>query len=99
MKDLHRLLPIGRFAQRSRLSLKALRMYDQLGLLRPARVDVESGYRSYAESQLTRARRIALLRRRAMPLGTIQQVLDASRCRGAAPARTLLGRSGVPLWT
>jgi effector-binding domain-containing protein len=40
------LVSIGAFARRSRLSLKALRLYDELGLLTPARVDPETGYRS-----------------------------------------------------
>ncbi len=72
-----RLMPIGRFAEASRLSLKALRIYDRLGLLRPTHVDGESGYRYYSEDQLRPARLIALLRRLQMPLGTIQRVLGA----------------------
>ena len=40
-----RLLSIGAFAQATRLSPKALRLYDELGLLRPARVDEWTGYR------------------------------------------------------
>jgi DNA-binding transcriptional MerR regulator len=39
------LLPIGRFARLCRLSIKQLRHYDELGLLRPARIDPSSGYR------------------------------------------------------
>jgi protein phosphatase len=39
------LMSIGEFARRSRLSPKALRLYDELGLLPPARVDEDSGYR------------------------------------------------------
>jgi DNA-binding transcriptional MerR regulator len=39
------LLSIGEFARLSRLSAKALRRYDQLGLLKPAWVDPDSGYR------------------------------------------------------
>jgi PPM family protein phosphatase len=39
------LLTIGAFARASRLSPKALRLYDSLGLLRPAHVDEVSGYR------------------------------------------------------
>ncbi|MGH2595674.1 MAG: MerR family DNA-binding transcriptional regulator, partial [Actinomycetota bacterium] len=38
---------IGEFARRSRLSLKALRLYDELGVLVPSRVDQGSGYRYY----------------------------------------------------
>ena len=39
---------IGEFARRSRLSPKALRLYDRLGLLSPAWIDPDSGYRWYA---------------------------------------------------
>ena len=39
------LLTIGEFAHRTRLSVKALRLYDQLGLVTPAMVDASSGYR------------------------------------------------------
>ncbi len=62
------LLTIGVFARRSRLSMKALRLYDRLGLLRPADVDPESGYRRYRESQLVTARLVVMLRRLDMPL-------------------------------
>ena len=50
------LLSIGVFARRSRLSMKALRLYDRLGLLTPAEVDESCGYRRYRESQLVSAR-------------------------------------------
>ena len=46
------LLTIGAFARASRLSPKALRIYDELGLLRPARVDEASGYRFYEPAQV-----------------------------------------------
>ena len=49
-------MTIGEFAKVSRLSLKALRLYDSLGLLPPARVDPDSGYRYYSEVQLERAK-------------------------------------------
>ena len=58
-----KLLTIGEFARAARLSPKALRLYDELGLLRPFRVDEWSGYRYYAPSQLERARLVAWLRR------------------------------------
>lgn len=57
------LLTIGGFARASRLSPKALRLYDELGLLAPASVDPVSGYRFYSPDQLERARLIAWLRR------------------------------------
>ncbi|MDT0344538.1 MerR family transcriptional regulator [Streptomyces litchfieldiae] len=73
---MRRLLTIGAFARAARLSSKALRLYDQLGLLRPAAVDDESGYRFYDPAQLERARLIAWLRRLGMPLARVRQVCD-----------------------
>lgn len=68
------LLTIGAFAKASRLSPKALRLYDELGLLTPARVDPVTGYRFYAPEQLDQARLVAWLRRLGMPLARIQHV-------------------------
>jgi DNA-binding transcriptional MerR regulator len=68
-------LSIGEFSARSRLSPKALRLYQQLGLLEPAAVDPGSGYRSYEVAQLEQARRVALLRRIALPLAEIKAIL------------------------
>jgi DNA-binding transcriptional MerR regulator len=67
---------IGEFARRSRLSPKALRLYDQLGLLEPARVDDDSRYRYYSASQLDRARLIAGLRQLQIPLAEIKLIVS-----------------------
>ena len=40
---MRRLVPIGRFSQITRLTPKALRIYDEMGLLPPARVDPDTG--------------------------------------------------------
>ncbi|GLY90177.1 MerR family transcriptional regulator [Actinoallomurus iriomotensis] len=69
-------LTIGAFARAARLSPKALRLYDELGLLRPARVDPVSGYRFYEPAQLERARLVAWLRRLGMPLARIRIVCE-----------------------
>ncbi|WP_329256721.1 MerR family transcriptional regulator [Actinoallomurus sp. NBC_01490] len=69
-------LTIGAFARAARLSPKALRLYDELGLLRPARVDPASGYRFYEPAQLERARLVAWLRRLGMPLARIRVVCE-----------------------
>lgn len=69
------LLTIGAFARRARISPKALRLYDRLGLLSPARVDEVSGYRYYRAEQVERARLVALLRQLDMPLARIGEVL------------------------
>ncbi|MFE9415690.1 MerR family transcriptional regulator [Streptomyces griseofuscus] len=86
------LLTIGAFARVSRLSPKALRLYDELALLRPARVDPDTGYRYYAAGQLGRARLVAWLRRLGMPLAEIRAVCalepgEAAREIGAYWAR------------
>jgi DNA-binding transcriptional MerR regulator len=78
LEPVDRLLGIGDFSRRSRLSPKALRLYARLGVLEPAHVDQENGYRRYRESQLPTARLIALLRRLDMPLATVAGVLAAS---------------------
>ncbi|SNX58234.1 serine/threonine protein phosphatase PrpC [Streptomyces sp. TLI_55] len=68
------MLTIGAFAKACRLSPKALRLYDELDLLRPARVDPDTGYRYYAAAQLEQARLVAWLRRIGMPLARIREV-------------------------
>lgn len=71
------LVTIGEFARRSRLSLKALRLYERQGLLRPASVDPFNGYRRYHVDQLADARLVALLRRLDMPLAEVAEVMAA----------------------
>jgi DNA-binding transcriptional MerR regulator len=70
------LMGIGELARRSRLSPKALRLYDELGLLMPARVDDGSGYRYYSLSQLDCARLIAASRQLQIPLAEIKSMVD-----------------------
>ncbi len=48
------MLNIGDFASHGRVSVRMLRHYDAIGLLRPARVDPVTGYRSYEAGQLAR---------------------------------------------
>ncbi|MDQ2811075.1 MAG: helix-turn-helix domain-containing protein [Actinomycetota bacterium] len=69
-------MSIGEFARLSRLSPKALRLYDELGLLPPAQVDPDSGYRWYAAVQLDNARLVASLRQIGVPLAQIQLILS-----------------------
>ena len=74
----HNLLSIGSFAQASQLSIKALRLYADLHILRPSFIDESSGYRYYQAGQLEAARLIRLMREMDMPLATIRQVLAAA---------------------
>jgi DNA-binding transcriptional MerR regulator len=62
----------GAFARASGLSRKALRLYEELGLLRPVQVDEASQYRLYAPAQLEQARLVAWLRRLGMPLAAVR---------------------------
>ncbi|MFD7974743.1 MerR family transcriptional regulator [Streptomyces sp. NPDC059071] len=82
-------LTIGEFATRSRLSPKALRLYDRLGLLVPASVDEATGYRSYEPGQVERARLIALLRGLDMPLARIGELLALAEESGPSAAADL----------
>jgi serine/threonine protein phosphatase PrpC len=81
-------MTIGAFARAARLTPKALRLYDELGLLPPAAVDPESAYRLYDPEQLDRARLIARLRGIGMPLAEIRTVtgLDPAAAAGAVTA-------------
>ncbi|MEV0633896.1 MerR family transcriptional regulator [Streptomyces sp. NPDC050619] len=83
------LLTIGAFAKACRLSPKALRLYDELELLRPARVDPHTGYRYYAVEQLEQARLVAWLRRLGMPLARIREVCEVYALDPSAAAREI----------
>ena len=73
------LMPIGRFSNACRLSVKALRHYDDVGLLKPTYVDADTGYRYYAMEQARDAVMIAMLRSLDIPLETIRALLHADR--------------------
>lgn len=81
------LVPIGRFAQLTRLTVKALHLYDELELLRPVQVDPDSGNRYYSMAQTPVARRIRLLRSIEMPSEEIRAVVET---RDLATERDLL---------
>ncbi|HJY68357.1 MAG TPA: MerR family transcriptional regulator, partial [Streptosporangiaceae bacterium] len=76
-------ISIGEFARRSRLSLKALRLYDERGVLVPARVDQASGYRYYGTAQLEEARLVVMLRQLQLPLAAIKELLACDPAEAA----------------
>jgi DNA-binding transcriptional MerR regulator len=78
------LLSIGEFARRSRLSARALRRYDELGLLPPTRVDTGTGYRWYHPAQVDTARLVAALRQVGVPLAQIRPLLGLDPAAAAA---------------
>ncbi|MGW4371678.1 MerR family transcriptional regulator [Nocardia takedensis] len=71
-------VPIGEFARLTRLSVKTLRHYHDIGLLVPIEVDPHTGYRRYATDQAPRAHLIRRLRALDMPLPQIEAMLSAS---------------------
>ena len=67
---------IGEFSRFSQVTVKTLRYYDKLGLLKPAKVDRFTGYRYYSASQLPRINRILALKDLGLSLDQIAQLLE-----------------------
>jgi DNA-binding transcriptional MerR regulator len=70
------MLSIGDFARHGRVSVRMLRHYDAIGLLRPAHVDRMTGYRSYEAEQLSRLNRIVALKDLGFTLEQVRSILD-----------------------
>ena len=70
------LLPIGRFAQLTGLTVRAVRHYGELGLLQPAYVDPDTGYRYFAAEQVAEAEAIRRLRFLELALDEIREILE-----------------------
>ncbi|WKX71342.1 MerR family transcriptional regulator [Streptomyces sp. XD-27] len=67
---------IGDFAKHGRVSVRMLRHYDAIGLLRPARVDRATGYRYYEAAQLARLNRVIALKDLGFSLQQVASILD-----------------------
>lgn len=80
------MLKIGEFSKLSRISIRMLRHYDDIGLLTPETVDSFTGYRYYSEAQLPLANRITALKDMGFRLCEIPELL---RCWGNQSALTL----------
>jgi len=70
------LFRIGEFSQIARVSGRLLRYYDSIGLLRPQRIDPETGYRYYSAGQLERLNRILALKELGLSLDQVARMLD-----------------------
>jgi len=70
------MLKIGDFSKLSQVTVKALRLYDQLGLLKPADIDEFTGYRYYSVQQLPRINRILAFKDLGFSLEQIAKLLD-----------------------
>ena len=68
---------IGQFAQIAKVSVRTLRHYDDVGLLRPAAVDPTTGYRSYEAAQLRPLNRILVLKDLGFTLAEITRIIEA----------------------
>lgn len=66
----------GAFARVAQVSVRTLHHYDDIGLLRPAQVDPQTGYRWYRADQLPRLNRILALRDLGLPLTEVRRVVD-----------------------
>lgn len=72
------MLKIGDFSKLSRISIRMLRHYDEIGLLHPREIDAFTGYRFYGEDQLLEAGRIAAFRDMGFGLASIAELLHES---------------------
>lgn len=73
-------LTIGRMSRLTGLTVKALRYYDRVGLIRPAAVDSGTGFRYYSRGQVGQARLIWRLRSVDLPLDDIRRCVDDPAC-------------------
>jgi len=67
---------IGEFARLGGVSVRTLRHYDEIGLLRPATVDPDTGYRGYSADQLGQLNRIMALKELGLSLTQARRLLD-----------------------
>ncbi len=70
------MLQIGLFSKMNRVTPKALRHYDAIGLLKPVSIDDVSGYRYYSSSQIPRLNKIVALKQMGFSLNEIQEIID-----------------------
>lgn len=85
------MLSIGSFSRLGHISVRMLRHYDAIGLLPPAHVDTETGYRYYDWQQLETLGKIEMLKSYQFPLARIKEllVLDASGLDAALHAKRI----------
>jgi DNA-binding transcriptional MerR regulator len=89
------MIRIGDFSRLSRVSVKTLRYYDELGLIKPAHVDQFTGYRYYSEDQFIRLNRVLALRDLGFSLEQIGQLVDTGLSGDEVRGMLLLRRSEI----
>lgn len=80
---------IGDFSRVARVSARLLRFYDEIGLLAPARIDRQTGYRFYTIDQLAQLNRVTVLKELGFSLEQIGDILRSPPL-GAAELRRML---------
>ena len=68
------MLRIGDFSQLAQISVRTLRLYDEMGLFKPAQIDRFTDYRYYNVEQLARLNRILALKDLGLSLEQIKQL-------------------------
>ena len=86
---------IGEFARLTQVSAKALRLYDEMGLLKPVRVDQFTDYRYYSADQLPRLHRIIALKELGFSLEQIKPLLAGNVSAEQIKGMLLLKRAEV----
>ncbi len=81
---------IGEFSRITGLTIKALRLYHEKGIIEPRAVDERTGYRYYNHRDAEKARSVRLLKRLELPLDEIARILND--CREDADAVEILER-------
>ena len=78
---------IGEFSKMARTTVKTLRYYDEAGLLSPAFVDKENGYRYYTTSQLLPLHCIVSLRQAGLSVNEVRSVMSGNDAQGILQVR------------
>ena len=81
-KDGDLMYRIGIFSKLGRVTIKTLHHYDEVGLLTPAHIDEENGYRYYATNQLFRLHEIIALRQMGFSIQEISAIVDGHNISG-----------------
>ena len=77
-KEKEQLYKIGMFANMNRVTIKALRYYDEQKLLVPVYVDEENGYRYYAAGQMAQLHRIIALKNMGFSIDDIRKIIEGA---------------------
>lgn len=84
---------IGAFSRLAQLSIRVLRHYDEIGLLKPAKASRATGYRYYTAEQLARAHRIVALKDLGLSLAQVKRLMQQEHSLDAIAGMLQLERA------